>query len=180
MSFDLVLNLFCGSDAKEIYIQKGTCLFHAESNIRSLFRVVRGQLFLVRQTSAGTSVILQRARVGDILAEASVYASTYHCDARAVEESVVISLPLETFKARLNDDADVANAWVAHLAREIQSARMKAEIRTLRTVSERLDAWLAEYGSLPDKGMWQNVAGELGVSREALYRELARRRNAGL
>jgi DNA-binding phage protein len=30
---------------------------------------------------------------------------------------------------------------------------------------------------LPDKGRWQDVASELGVSREALYRELARRRD---
>jgi CRP-like cAMP-binding protein len=53
---------------------------------------------------------------------------------------------------------------------------MRAEIRTLRTVAERLDAWLGEGNVLPDKGRHQDVAAELGVSREAFYRELARRR----
>ena len=62
------------------------------------------------------------------------------------------------------------------LAHAVQEARMKSEIRTLRTVAERLDAWLsAKDGGLPPKGQWQELASELGVSREALYRELARR-----
>ena len=53
-----------------------------------------------------------------------------------------------------------------------------AEIRSLRSVSDRLDAWIAEYGPMPNKGLWQGVANELSVSREALYRELARRRKS--
>jgi hypothetical protein len=43
-------------------------------------------------------------------------------------------------------------------------------------VAERLDAWLGAEGGLPDRGRWQELAEELGVTREALYRELARRR----
>lgn len=70
----------------------------------------------------------------------------------------------------------LAEAWAAHLARSVQAARLRAEIRTLRKVSERVDAWLGEGRALPDKGHWQDLAAELGVTREALYRELARRR----
>jgi len=33
-----------------------------------------------------------------------------------------------------------------------------------------------EGNTPPEKGRWQEVASELGVTREALYRELARRR----
>jgi len=52
---------------------------------------------------------------------------------------------------------------------------MNSEIRALRTVSERLDAWLAGGRMLPPKGEWQDLAQILGVTREALYRELAQR-----
>jgi len=55
-------------------------------------------------------------------------------------------------------------------------ARVRAEIRSLPTVAARLDVWLAEGNELPSKGHWQTVAAELSVTREALYRELARRR----
>ena len=77
---------------------------------------------------------------------------------------------------RLDENPDLARAWASHLAKGVQTARMISEIRTLRTVSERLDAWLGEHGRLPERGRWQEVAGELEVSREALYREFARRR----
>lgn len=70
----------------------------------------------------------------------------------------------------------LADAWSAHLARSVQVARMRAEIRNLRTVAERVDAWQGEGRALPEKGRWQDLAAELGVTREALYRELARRR----
>jgi CRP-like cAMP-binding protein len=66
---------------------------------------------------------------------------------------------------------------VAHLANAVQEARLRAEIRSLRTTAERLDAWLGEGRALPVKGQWQDLAGELGVTREALYRELAKRRS---
>ena len=54
---------------------------------------------------------------------------------------------------------------------------MRTEIRSMETVAERLEAWIDEYGDIPEKGNWQTLACELSVSREALYRELARRRS---
>lgn len=48
---------------------------------------------------------------------------------------------------------------------------------SLKTVAERLDAWTAaNQGAPPIKGEWKTVAVEMGVSPEALYRELAKRR----
>ncbi|MEC7667561.1 MAG: hypothetical protein VXZ18_01615 [Pseudomonadota bacterium] len=62
------------------------------------------------------------------------------------------------------------------MARTLQKSRMQSEIRTLKTVAERLDAWLVDNPALPPKGQLQDLAHILGVSREALYRELAKRR----
>jgi len=48
---------------------------------------------------------------------------------------------------------------------------------SMQTVAERLDAWLAaRSGDLPTRGTWRQVSMEIGVTPEALYRELARRR----
>ena len=52
-------------------VQTGTWLFHGGDPVRSMYLVTAGMVDLTRVTSAGTSVILQRARSGQMLAEAS-------------------------------------------------------------------------------------------------------------
>jgi hypothetical protein len=62
--------------------------------------------------------------------------------------------------------------------RAVQAARLRAEIRPLPRVANRLDAWLGADNRLPGRGRLQEVAADLGITREALYRELSRRRMA--
>ena len=132
----------------------------------------------MRHTATGARLILQTAGPGDILAEASAYSETYHCDAVAVEEAEVSALPRARFLSALAENSTLAEAWAARLARGMQAARLRAEIRTLPRLADRLTAWLDAGNALPARGRWQDVAAELGVTREALYRELARRRAA--
>jgi hypothetical protein len=50
---------------------------------------------------------------------------------------------------------------------------------SLKTVAARVDAWTAfNDAQLPPKGQWRQVAAEIGVTPEALYREFARRRRS--
>ncbi len=154
----------------------GEWLFHSGDPVRSMYFVAEGAVDLARVTGAGAPVILQRARPGQVLAEASAYSAAYHCDARAITAASMRVVPVARFRERLARDTLLAEAWAAHLANAVQAARLRAEIRSLRTVAERLDAWLGEGRALPCKGAWQDLAAEIGVSREALYRELARRR----
>ena len=156
----------------------GEAIFRAGSEVTQVFLVCSGRTALVRSLASGERAILQRASAGHILAEASVYAQNYHCDCKALETTELASMPLKSFREALRVDTQLAEAWSAYLARGVQQARMRAEIRSLRTVAERLDLWLAEYGPLPEKGQWQDLASELSVSREALYRELSHRRTA--
>jgi CRP-like cAMP-binding protein len=86
-------------------------------------------------------------------------------------------VPKGIVRASLRDDPEFSEAWMAHLARELQSARFRGEMLSLPTVAGRLDAWIAWHdGRLPDRGRWRLLAAEIGVSPEALYRELAKRR----
>ena len=124
--------------------------------------------------------MLQRAAFYTVLAEASVYAENYHCDAVAELPTNVFELSKSAFLQHLREDGYFSHLWAAHLAREVQSARYRSEILSLRTVAERLDGWLAWRGDeLPPKGEWKSIARQIAVSPEALYRELARRGGAG-
>lgn len=167
--------LFDGAELR--LIDAGAWLFHGGDRVRTMYLVADGAVDLTRVTGDGAAVILQRTRPGQVLAEASAYSARYHCGARAVTAATVHRIAVARFRKRLIDDPRLAEVWAAHLAQAVQAARLRAEIRTLRTVAERLDAWLEEAGALPARGAWQDLAAELGVSREALYRELSRRRS---
>ncbi|AMJ63017.1 hypothetical protein AXW83_24390 [Bosea sp. PAMC 26642] len=136
-----------------------------------------GVIALIRPLPHGADLTIQRARAGTIVAEASLFADTYHCDAVARDAARVQGVPVEWVIDLLERRPDVARALTCHLAVEVRRARARAEIASLKTVAMRLDAWLAlEEGELPPRGRWREVAAEIGVSPEAFYRELAARR----
>ena len=162
---------------RERRLGAGQYLCHIGEPVTALHVVLDGEIELVRHQEGGGAIVLQRAGPGDILAEASLFSDRYHCDAIAKAAAAVRSIPRRAFMDRLRTDPDFAEAWAAHLAREVQNARFRSEVLSLRTVSARLDAWLAWHGDLPPRGDWKQLAYQIGVSAEALYREMARRRD---
>ena len=175
-----LINLLISKTVKQRRLDKGACLFHQGDQVSTVFVVGEGLVELTRHQQDGAPLVLQRAIRKTILAEASAYSETYHCDAIAQMPSVVYELPKTVFLKRLGEDETLAYLWAAHLAREVQSARYRSEILTRKTVAERLSGWLAWKGNkLPLKGQWKSMAVQIGVSPEALYRELAKRRFRG-
>lgn len=161
---------------REYTFAAGEALFHQGDPVRLLHIVCGGTVHLKRHQRDGSALILQRARPGSILAEASVYSATYHCDARAESDATTWAVPRSELRRELACEPALSQAWAAHLANEVQRARLQAEILSLKTVAARLDAWIAWNGSLLAKGQWSLIALEIGVSPEALYREMAKRR----
>lgn len=155
----------------------GEYIFHRDDEVRSLHLVEAGVVQLLRHQAGGAPLMLQRAATGAILAEASIFSSRYHCDAVATAPTRLLIVRKSAVRDRLAHNAGFAETWLRHLAHEVQSARLRSEILSLRTVSERLEAWLAgQDGRLPEKGSWKSLSAEIGVSPEALYREIAKRR----
>lgn len=163
-------------ESRSINIDAGEVLFRRASPVSEMFFVKSGQIHLCRHTVHGAAMILQRATPGKILAEASAYSDIYHCDAIAPTLSTVLAMSKLSFLSAIASDPNLAATWSATLARGAQSARLRSEIRSLPKVADRLDAWFGEGNHLPERGHWQDVANELGITREALYRELSRRR----
>ena len=152
-------------------------LFHQDDPVASVFMVLEGAAELVRHQESGEAIVLQRAGADTVLAEASVFSQHYHCSAVATVDTRLYAVPKGVVRASLRDDPEFSGAWMSHLAREVQTARFRSEMLSLPTVAGRLDAWTAWHdGRLPDRGRWRLLAAEIGVSPEALYRELAKRR----
>jgi CRP-like cAMP-binding protein len=168
-------SLFQGLRGRACGFEAGASVFHLGDPIRLVHFVRRGTIHLVRHQDDGAALILQRAPAGSILAEASVYSESYHCDARAETAATTWAVARKDLRRLLETKPGAAQAWARHLAHEVQRARLHAEILSLKTVEARLRAWIAWNGALPGKGQRRRIADEIGVSPEALYREIAKR-----
>ena len=177
MSKNLIERLY-SLPGHELKFAAGVPVFHLGDEVRQVHLVRAGTIHLVRNQADGSALILQRAGLGAILAEASVYSSSYHCDARAESAATTWAIEKSEMRRRLSKSPEFAEAWSLHLAHEVQRARLQAEILSLKTVEARLNAWMVWNETLPAKGQWSNVACEIGVSPEALYREIARRQHS--
>ena len=174
MSEDLG-SLLQGLRGRECEFAVGASVFHLGDPVRLVHFVRRGTIHLVRHQDDGAALILQRAGAGSILAEASVYSESYHCDARAETVAATWAVARKDFRSCLEAKPEAYRAWAQHLAHEVQRARLHAEILSMKTVAAGLSAWMCWNGALPKKGEWRRIADEIGVSPEALYREIAKR-----
>lgn len=178
MSEKIVSYLTAKAVAQKSFV-KGEHLFHRDDPVHMLFLIAGGCVNLVRFQADGNQALLQRSTAGTVLAEASLFSERYHCDAVAAAATEALLVPVPAVRKMLEHDLIFAREWMAHLSRELVSARKRSEIAALRTVSARLDAWIAwNDGALPARGDWRGLADEIGVSPEALYREISRRRGS--
>ena len=158
-------------EARELLFQQG-------DRTAAIYKVESGRLRLIRRTVDDHLVILHTARQGDFFAEASLFAESYHCDAVAATPSRVRVYPKTTVMAALRADPDLAQAFMAQLAVQLQELRALMELRNIRSARERVLQYLRwraiEQGhSIEIEGQLQDTAAEIGITREALYRTLA-------
>lgn len=165
--------IFDGAPIREV--AKGEAVFRQADQVRFMYLVRSGAIALERPLPDGAPLTLHIATSGMALAEASLFAETYHCDAIARSDAQVATLDRATFLTAIRNRPDAALCLIETLAKKVQAQRARVEILRLKRVADRLDAWLDLYGR-PSKGEWINVAEQIGVSPPTLYRELARRR----
>ena len=168
------INIFDDAPVREI--AKDAAVFRQADQVRSMFLVRSGTVALNRPLTDGVPLTLHVATRGMVLAEASLFAKAYHCDAVARSDAKVASLPRDRFLATIRNCPDAALSLIENHAKEVQAQRARIEILRLRRVADRLDAWLNFHGK-PLRGEWISVAEQIGVSPPALYRELAKRKN---
>ena len=171
-----IAQLLSRSDC-EVSLDDGAHLFTTGEAVRFLFIVRQGSVQMLRRHAHGAVIVLQRVLPDGLVAEASLFAQRYHCDAVVEGRTVLARIPKVSVLENCLTDTHWLQGFAAHLASEVRRARSRAELLSLKRVDERLDAWFILHGNeMPPRGRWINWANELGVSAEALYRELAKRR----
>ena len=158
-------------------IRAGATLFHRGGSASGIFVLAEGAMRLVRVTPDGTAVTLHMVRPGEMFAEASLFTKHYHCDAIADADSVVGLYPQAKLTALLRRDPDALWDFARELAHRLQRLRQRYELKQIRSASERVLQFMRlrcdDDGHFRAAGRLKDVATELGLTHEALYRTLA-------
>ncbi len=159
-------------------LQAGQTLFRAGGKTVGLYEILEGKVRLVRVDRSGREAVLQVAGPGDTLAEASLFASHYHCDAIATTAAIVRLYPRAILVNELERNPKLAQAFAAMLARQVMTLRTRLEQRNIHSARDRVRHYLAINADSSGRvvrlaGTLKDIAAELGLTHEALYRTLA-------
>jgi CRP/FNR family transcriptional regulator, dissimilatory nitrate respiration regulator len=140
-----------------------------------MFYVVSGEITLERTGLQGEPVVLQRTRQG-FVSEASLKSAKYHCDALAIVDTTVVKIPIRDLSAELERDPAFASRWIGMLNGEVRRLRLHCERLSMKSVKDRVLHLInteGQDGSYAATTGLKSLAGELGITHEALYRTLA-------
>lgn len=158
--------------------QTGEVVFRAGAPAGSVFHVAAGSVSLLRFGRCGEEVTVHQAQAGEYFAEASLYSESYHCSAVATQPSRLLVIPAEALRRLLARDIAFSQLWVEILSKQLRRSRARVERLCLKGARERVMHLLLAEGEGADHryqlpGTLKNLASELGLTHEALYRTLA-------
>ena len=151
---------------------KGERLFATGAKPTNMYFIGSGEVVLERAGAQGGLVVLQRTRHG-FIGEASLQSARYHCDAKVIVRSDITQVPIREVRAAINSDPAFASRWISMLNNEVKRLRLQCERLSLNKVQDRLMHLLeteGQQGRFPIGAGLKSLAGELGVTHEALYR----------
>lgn len=171
--------------ARERTLKAGEAVFRLGDKSTGLVEVVAGRVRLARVDRSGREIVLFVAAPGDTIAEASLFSPRYQCDAVASTDATVRVYPKPALLSAFAQDPKAAQGFAAMLAHQVMTLRTRLEQRNIRSARERVRHFLAlhvgEDGRTVNLGgaTLKEIAAELGLTHEALYRTLAALERAG-
>ncbi|MDZ7754544.1 MAG: Crp/Fnr family transcriptional regulator [Gammaproteobacteria bacterium] len=161
----------------------GERLFSFGAPVTHVYFVLEGEMKAVRYLPDGREVIMLRAGAGEFFGESALAVETFVCDAFATRPSRVVALPAATFRAQLQQDPAFAHAFSMLMAK---AARRQCSRYERLRLSKARDRVLHLLGCEADgngrytlAGTLADLAGELGLEPETLYRMLAELKREG-
>lgn len=169
--------------ARTLHRSAGSTLFRQGQRPAWMYYILRGEAQMLRFTAAGAPVILQRARHG-FIAEASLTSERYHCDGVCRTDCQIVAFALSHLRNAIDTDHATRRAWIGLPSAQGRQQRARIEGQSLKTIRERLRHLVHTEGSIKNgyqlPGTKLELAAELGVTPEALYRCLANMQEDGV
>jgi CRP-like cAMP-binding protein len=153
-------------------------LFRRGDPSTAIYEVESGAIRLEHSLDSGGELLFDDAGAGAVIGETSLLIGLCLCDARAVAPSEIRFIPRAAALSHLRANGQSALNFAAYLAREVTATRKRLELLRIRPAEERLLRWLlvrsGGKNALRVDISWKDVASEIGLAHETLYRALAR------
>jgi len=165
-------------------LARNEVLFRQGDKVTAIYFVEAGRLRLDRRTIDGRTLVLGTTPAGEFFVEAALFSEIFHCDAVATEPSRVRVYPKEAVLNALRTDPASATSFLKLMAHQVIELRQRLEVMKVRSAKERVMLYLDLHAG-PDgrsvnlTGQLQDIASELGLTREAFYRTMTGLEQAG-
>jgi CRP/FNR family transcriptional regulator, dissimilatory nitrate respiration regulator len=172
------------AQVQELELAKGDYLFRQGDPVRFIVFVLEGELKASRYLQDGSECVMVRGRGGEMFAESSLAESQYRCNGVAVSAAKLVLVPVEALRAALGGEGGLAYDLCVALARQARKQCSRQERLRLKRARDRVLHFLACEGGAAGVVCWSahlaELASELGLERETLYRTLAGLETEGL
>ena len=158
-----------------------TALFLTGVRPQWMYFVCHGEVVLERHGLNGEVVNLQRCQMG-FVGEASLMSAAYHCDARTTLPSEIVRIPIRALRQAFKLDYGFAERWIHMLSSEVRRLRLQNERLSLPKVQSRILHLIETEGQNGRYSLncsLKQLAKQLAVTHEALYRALAQLEKTG-
>lgn len=163
-------------------VRRGQALFREGDASTAMYAVGHGRVRLARRVEGAGEVVQHVARAGNTLAEAALFADRYHCDAIAEVASRIAVIPRDALLQGFERDPELLRGFLGLLAAQVRDARSRLQLRSVRPARARVWQYLL-LRALGDRVTLdrpaREIAGELGLTPEAVYRALSALRSEG-
>jgi CRP-like cAMP-binding protein len=164
--------------AVERRLAAGEMLFGQGEATVGLYQVVSGKVRHAQIDADGREVLVSIAGPSDTIAEASLFVPVYQCNATAVTRAVVRLYRKAPLLGEFERDPTLARAFMSMLAHQLLDLRIRLERRSLHSARDRVRHYLETRAGIGGRtvvlpGTVKDLAAELGLTHEALYRTLS-------
>jgi len=164
-------------------LRQGDYLFQPGDAATCLYGIEEGAIRMVRFGAEGQELVIYRAGRGETFAEAALFGDIYHCAVLAEVDSLIWTFPKEEILEVMGREPALLQRYSALLSRQVRDLRTLLEVRTVRAADERILYFLQLHadgtGCFQLSSTLMDLAGQLGLAHETLYRGLKKLEDAG-
>ncbi|MBD2080190.1 Crp/Fnr family transcriptional regulator [Leptolyngbya sp. FACHB-17] len=163
----------------------GQPLFHKGEPAEAVYAIQFGRIRLLHYTENGQIVNHYQVNPGELCAELVLFIDAYACSAIVEEPTQVLVFPKQAFLTALQQDSDLATAFMAQLAYRLHLTKTMLEVRGIRSARERVLHYLrfvipTNQNSVCLEQPLKSIAFDLGISPEVLSRTLTQLETEGV